>query len=118
MDTSYKPLISVMISAFNRKDFIIQAAKSALNQTLSNEWYEIVVVKNFMDSEVENFLEREGVRSVLSKEDLIGAFFLDGIKECRGDFIAFMDDDDEWDEKKLELVFEILEQHPSIVFPN
>jgi Glycosyl transferase family 2. len=43
--------ISVTITAYNRKDFYMDAIKSVLNQTLPNDKYEIIFVSNFRDAE-------------------------------------------------------------------
>ena len=43
------PFISVIITAHNRKEFLLEAVNSALNQTLPKDEYEIIVVKNFQD---------------------------------------------------------------------
>jgi Glycosyl transferase family 2. len=37
--------------AYNRKEFLLEAVNSALNQTLPEDEYEIIVVKNFEDRE-------------------------------------------------------------------
>jgi len=45
MNTS---LITVIITAYNRKEFLEDAIKSAINQTLPRKYYEIIVVKIFL----------------------------------------------------------------------
>jgi len=40
------PFISVIITAHNRRELLLEAVNSALNQTLPKDEYEIIVVKN------------------------------------------------------------------------
>ncbi len=42
-----KPFISVIVTAYNRKQFILEALNSIVNQTLSKDKYEVIVTKNF-----------------------------------------------------------------------
>ena len=41
-----KPFISVIVTAYNRKQFILEALNSIVNQTLSKDKYEVIVTKN------------------------------------------------------------------------
>ena len=72
-------LISVIIRAHNRRKFLLGAVKSALNQTLDRKFYEIIVVKNWRDDEVDNFIEKNNVIN-LFKEDIAGQLILEGAK--------------------------------------
>ena len=44
MNDNKLPYISVIITAYNRKEFLLNAIKSALNQTLDKKYYEIIVI--------------------------------------------------------------------------
>jgi len=69
------PYISVIITAYNRKEFLLDAFNSALNQTLDRSKYEIIVTKTLLmikliitlKKTVENlyFLKRAELESVL-----------------------------------------------------
>ena len=52
------PYISVIISAYNRKDFIMKAIESALDQDIDKSKYEIIVIKNFVDKDLDRFLKK------------------------------------------------------------
>jgi glycosyltransferase involved in cell wall biosynthesis len=41
------PFISVIITVHNRREFLLEAVNSALNQTLPKEEHETIVVNNF-----------------------------------------------------------------------
>ena len=97
-------LISVIIRAHNRREFLLGAVKSALNQTLDRKFYEVIVIKNWRDDEVDNFLEKNNVIN-LFKEDIAGQLILEGAKASSGNVLSFLDDDDRFLENKLEAVY-------------
>jgi len=41
-----KPYISVIITAYNRKKYLLGEVRSALDQTLSKDLYEVIVVNS------------------------------------------------------------------------
>jgi glycosyltransferase involved in cell wall biosynthesis len=60
------PFISVIITAHNRREFLLDAVNSALNQTLPKDEYEIIIVKNF--SEYDDILKNLGSRNLINKQ--------------------------------------------------
>ena len=54
------PFISIIITAHKRKEYLLDAFKSAYNQTLSKNKYEIIVTKNFVDDELDSFIKNHG----------------------------------------------------------
>jgi len=55
-----KPYISVIITAYDRKKYLLGAVQSALNQTLPKDLYEVIVIKNFRDETIDRQLEKWG----------------------------------------------------------
>ncbi|WP_054837985.1 glycosyltransferase family 2 protein [Sulfuracidifex metallicus] len=98
------PFISVIITAHNRREFLLEAVNSALNQTLPRDEYEVIVAKNF--SEYDNILKNLGVKTVFSNEQNQGADIVNALSYTEGDVICFLDDDDLWVPWKLEKVKE------------
>jgi glycosyltransferase involved in cell wall biosynthesis len=99
-----KPLISVIVTAYNRKEFLYQAVSSALRQTLPREFYEVIVVKNFEEREIDRRLEESGVRSILSEAPEQGEHLAAALEEAKGEVLSFLDDDDVFSTGKLEAV--------------
>lgn len=107
-------LVSVVIPTYKRPfDILKRAINSVLNQTYSN--MEIIVVD---DSPME-YIEREVVKSKLKCEYGENVRYIQhdenrgacaarntGIKNSRGSFIAFLDDDDEWYKNKIKMQLE------------
>ena len=105
-----KPLVSVIIPTYNRKKTISRAIQSVLNQTYEN--IELIIVDDgSTDGTKELVLEKYGDAVVYvenqRKKGPSGARNY-GVQIANGEYIAFQDSDDEWEEKKLEKQMEIL----------
>lgn len=99
------PLISVIVPAYNRADFILRPLNSVCNQSYNN--FEIIVVddgstdntasfiKNYKDKRIKYIKHTEN-RGVPSARNT-------GIKAARGEYITFLDSDDEIYPEKFEI---------------
>jgi glycosyltransferase involved in cell wall biosynthesis len=110
-----KPLISVIMPAYNASRFIKDSVLSVISQTYTN-WELLIIndgstdntgeiVKSFADPRIRYFEKENG--GVSSARNL-------GLKEMKGDFFCFLDSDDELPENSLELRSTYLEEHPEI----
>lgn len=102
------PTVSVVIPTWNRAHSIEAAISSALKQTLAP--MEVLVCD---DGSTDNTKERVGamgdprIRWLPGSRGGCPAIPRNrGIKEARGDWLAFLDSDDEWLPEKLERQFE------------
>jgi glycosyltransferase involved in cell wall biosynthesis len=114
----FVPFISVIITAHNRREFLLEAVNSALNQTLPKDEYEIIVVKNFEDERIDKFLEEHNVKNIVTKEEPLGAKIVKGVEESRGEVVSFLEDDDLWLPQKLEIVRQIFKDKDVIYYHN
>ncbi len=108
------PKVSVVILTFNRSVLLKRALKSVLDQTFQD--FEIIVVddcssddtektaKSFSDSRIRYIRHEENKGEGVGRND--------GIRNARGEYIAFLDDDDEWFPEKLRLQVEYLDRLP------
>ena len=112
------PFISVIITAHNRREFLLDAVNSALNQTLPKDEYEIIVVKNFEDERIDKFLEEHGVKNIVTNEGPFGADLARGVEESKGEVISLLDDDDLWLPQKLEKVKQVFQNENVIYYHN
>lgn len=99
-----KPLVSVVIPTYNRANIIDKAIDSVLDQTYEN--LEVVVVDDGSTDNTEEVVtayDDPRVRYIPLEENQ-GANVArnTGIKEAKGEFIAFQDSDNIWDEEKIE----------------
>jgi len=99
------PKVSVIIPTHNRAEFLRSAITSVLNQTFQD--FEIVIVddasKDHTREVVANFNDTriKVIHNQVSKGDA-GARNV-GIMNSKSEYIAFLDDDDEWLPEKLKI---------------
>jgi glycosyltransferase involved in cell wall biosynthesis len=102
---SEMPMISVVLPTFNRSDLLKAAIESVVKQTFSD--WEIVVIDNFSSDDtrsvVNSFADPRIRFFQFANGGVIGRSRNFGIKNARGNFIAFLDSDDAWLPNKLEL---------------
>lgn len=111
-------LVSVVIPTHNRADLLPRAINSVLKQTYTN--IEVIIVS---DGSTDN--TRDVVDSFIKNDDRVK--FIEytpskggnvarnkGIEASTGEYIAFLDDDDEWLLEKLKKQVEIIESDKEI----
>ncbi|EJL89605.1 glycosyltransferase [Pantoea sp. GM01] len=104
--TSSNILVSVVTATFNSERFIIDTYNSILNQTVTN-WEWIVTDDCSSDSTMEilkDIQSKDKRVKVFTNEKNYGAAVSRNkcLANCKGEYIAFVDSDDIWYEKKLE----------------
>ncbi len=113
--STFHPFISVIIPVHNRKRVLERAILSVKEQTYKS--FEIIVVDdgsnppltmaslknlNFDNIRLFTLKQNQGVSSARNL----------GVKQANGDWISFLDSDDQWKEKKLENQVEYIRKHP------
>jgi glycosyltransferase involved in cell wall biosynthesis len=102
-------IISVVIPSLNRPQLVSEAVKSALAQTM--ESIEVIVIIDGPDPATIlalNQIEDARLRVIQLPTNIgpAGARNM-GVKEAKGTWIAFLDDDDKWLPQKLQLQLEL-----------
>jgi glycosyltransferase involved in cell wall biosynthesis len=99
-----RELVSAVIPTRNRPELLVCAVRSALRQTW--RYLEVIVVIDGPDPATESALAAIGdtrVRSLVMDEPCGGSMARNaGARAARGEWIAFLDDDDEWLPDKIE----------------
>jgi glycosyltransferase involved in cell wall biosynthesis len=102
------PLVSVVIPMHNAQDWIIGLLHSIVNQSYKN--IEVVLVNDgSTDSSLElvtTFLKNFGENKirVLNQENSgVSAARNEGVRHSKGDYLAFVDSDDIWLKRKIEM---------------
>jgi glycosyltransferase involved in cell wall biosynthesis len=109
------PAVSVIIPTYNRAEFLRLAITSVLNQTFQD--FEIIVVDDTSEDHthevVSDFSDKriKYIRHEVNKR--VAAARNTGVLNSSGDYIAFLDDDDEWLPRKLQMQVALLEDGPS-----
>ncbi len=105
------PLISVVIPTFNHAHFLGRALQSVLHQTYPH--YEILIIDNNSHDhthEVIDSFRDARIRTIkIDNHGVIAASRNLGIREARGEWVAFLDSDDYWYPGKLKKMLSIIE---------
>ena len=109
-----QPEVSILITAYNRKNFLMFALNSVMEQTVSKDVYEIVIVKNFAHEQVDELSKKGKLKTVFCDESSLGKFINEGLKFCSGKMIAFLEDDDVWKNTKVERIVDLLKNYRDI----
>lgn len=99
-----QPLVSAIITTKNRADLLPRAIDSVINQTYEN--IEIVVIDDGSTDETPAVIaeyQKEHSITVIRNEESVGACRArnQGIERAQGEFVAGLDDDDEWHPKRI-----------------
>ncbi|WP_436925479.1 glycosyltransferase family 2 protein [Halosimplex amylolyticum] len=105
------PTVSVVIPTYDRADVLPRAMDSALGQTFAD--LELVVVDDGSTDETESVVadyDDDRVRYVAHETNRGGNVARNtGIEAAEGEYVAFLDSDDEWKPTKLERQIDRLE---------
>jgi len=113
------PLVSVIMPSYQYDRFIAEAIESVLNQTMGD--LELIIVDDGSTDKsqqiIQSYAEKDSriVPIISDKNRGIPHTLNAGIEAAKGKFIAFLDADDCWLPKKLELQLKILEKNEDLV---
>jgi len=105
-----RPLVSVIIPTYKRRNKLKRAIKSVLNQTYP--CIEIIVVNDDPSTDIEDFLNVPEEVIVVNHNENKGPSGArnTGLKIAKGKYIAFLDDDDYFLTNKLEEEVKVMEK--------
>ncbi|MBI3999274.1 MAG: glycosyltransferase [Candidatus Omnitrophica bacterium] len=109
------PLVSVIIPTYNREHLLVDAVESVLSQTFKD--YELIVVDDGSTDGTEEIIKRKydgKIRYFKQENQGISGARNRGIREAKGEYIAFLDSDDLWLPEKLEKQVAFLDSHPEV----
>ena len=103
---------SVIIPLYNKEKYIQNTLQSVLNQTFEN--FEVIIVD---DGSTDDGPEKVGlisdcrIRFIRKENGGVSSARNRGIAEARGEYIAFLDADDEWRPHALKTFYDFLSTH-------
>ena len=102
--------VSVVIPTYNRVPYLGRAITSVLKQSYPVN--EIIVIDNGSTDQTLSFIKKNFTRIRVITEKKRGVSFARnlGIKNCKYNWIAFLDSDDEWITDKIEKQFALLKE--------
>lgn len=95
--------ITALIFSHSRKDMVMDALNSALNQKYQAGKVEIILVRSYHDEKIEEFTKSKGIVDLYEEEASLGKKICKGLKHANGSAVAMMDDDDYWTKDHLEM---------------
>jgi hypothetical protein len=113
--TEKKPTVSVIMPVYNVEQYIAESIRSVLTQTFTN--FEFLLIDDGGNDNSLNICQQfHDPRIKIIKQEnrgLAGARNT-GIRNARGQYLAFLDSDDLWGPKKLEMHVSHLEKSPAV----
>ena len=98
------PLITVLVTAHKRRQYIKRALDSVRAQNIDRSEYEVIVVSNFED----RYEGLSNLRWITVDEEGLSPKIAVGFEEARGEIVSMLEDDDQWLPDKLRLVRDIM----------
>lgn len=117
--TKNNPKVTVVMSSYNRKDYIKEAIESILNQTYQN--FEFIIIDDCSQKETQDVIEQYAKNDeriiFLKNEHNMGQALTRnrGLEIARGEYIAILDDDDISLPTRLEKQVEYMDKNPDIM---
>ena len=106
------PKVSVIILTYNRSALLRRAVQSVLNQTFGD--FEVIVVDDASVDDTKDVIKDmtdKRIRYLPHEQNMgEGRARNTGVANAQGEYIAFLDDDDEWLPEKLELQVSVMEK--------
>ena len=113
-ETSAPPLISVLMPCYNRIDTIEEAVQSVLNQDYEN--FELIIIDDASTDGTLAWckeLRDDRVKIIALKENSGAAAARNaGLKKSRGRYIAYLDSDNRWDQRYLNVMIGAFQMLP------
>lgn len=105
--------LSVIVPLYNKRNSILETIKSALNQRFDN--YEVIVIDDgSTDDSVDLIKTIDNKKLKIYRKENSGVSDTRnfGITKAQGDYIAFLDADDLWDDLYLERLYTMIQAAP------
>ena len=118
-DSPSHPSVSVVIPTYNRARYVKKAIESVLAQTFTD--YEIIVIDDGSTDNTKDLLQPffSKIIYIFQENKGVSAARNVGIIAAKGEWIAFLDSDDEWDRRKLKKQLKFnLENKLDVSFTN
>jgi len=117
-------LVSIIIPSYNNAEFIADALESVFNQTYSN--FEILIVDDGSTDDTKALLAKyaasypKKIRCSYIENSGAGTARNIGLKQAKGEYVAYLDADDVWLPHKLETQLTVFEERPEVdlIFSN
>jgi glycosyltransferase involved in cell wall biosynthesis len=110
------PEVAVVVGAYSRGTYLLEAVRSVLDQTLPRDRWELLVTKNFRDDAIDESLALDGVPTRFDETPRIGTWLLGAIRATRAPIVTLLDDDDLYLPGRLAHLVETFRAHLEVGF--
>ena len=99
-------IITVIITAYKRKDYVRDAIDSIANQALDSSKFEVLYISDFSDYDNYIISKLKNIKIIKPKYDNWGEWIYEAVLQANGEIITFLDDDDIYSVYRLEHLYE------------
>ena len=110
------PLLSVLVIAHERKEFILDAIDSLRNQLDQKDNYEVIVVKKFRDNAIDSLILSFGYQNIITDKNSLGEKIYVALSYCKGQFISFLEDDDLFVTEKIREIIKKIKENINLIY--
>lgn len=111
------PLVSVIVPTYEDSEYVSTAVKSIAEQTYSN--IEVILIDSSGVNWLESFAsETDWIRYCYQEPTGLSAARNKGIDLAKGEYVGFLDADDEWLPEKVERQVELLKTGVDVVYTD
>jgi len=116
IQTASRPVVSVIVTTFNRVHYLAETINSILAQTYKD--FELIIVDNMSEDKTEEYVNNlADSRISYYRNPNYGVIAVNrnfGIEKAKGEYIALCDDDDLWLPEKLYCQIKLMDNHPKV----
>lgn len=100
----YDPLVSIIVPTFNREKLLLRSIETIYSQSYTR--YEIIIIDDASTDKTENTVKKLNDKRIVYRKNEYNVGASEsrnmGIYLAIGDYVSFLDSDDEWYDEKLE----------------
>lgn len=112
-----KIFFSIIIPTFNNIFFLKKNLNSIFNQSFKN--FEIIIIDNYSDDGTYEYIKKIKKKKIIfirvKNNGIIAKSRNLGIKVSKGKWLAFIDSDDTWLKKKLEIFYKAIKKNKDVI---
>ena len=98
------PFVSIVVGVRNEERYISECVDSLLSIDYPKEKYEIIIVDGMSNDNTQNIIKQYSVKLILNEKQNVAAARNLGVKNAKGDLIAFTDGDCEVNKSWLKIL--------------
>ena len=107
---------AIIITAHNRKEYLINAINSVLPFRNQGKNLEIIVVKNYQDIKIDEYIIKNNIINIITDKNALGSKILLGLSKTSAEVIMFLEDDDYFESSKFDYVSNLFVNNSNLIY--